>query len=274
MTGQFRRAGLDVEFVDTAAVGRSAVDALLGGRVDACVTSVRSVLAPNRAGGASRRARFAAVVHQRSPIAAIVPVDSELEVPADLTGRRLAASNYGWFLAEFEAALAAAGAGAPALVGVPAHDAQSPLRRGEVDMLASWSELVPWARRRSGVEVRSIAVGPPVYTTGVAVADGLADELAARLAAAVSAALAQPDEAVVAGLPECRRRAPSVPVADVLEEWARLRPNVVAEGGPGTMDAGRWAATVEWAVKTAGAAPVALDDVCRAGLLPADYAVA
>lgn len=265
--GVFARHGLDVEL---AVAPRRA---LADGDVDACVTTVRSLLSADD-GGFPAPARFIAVVHQRSPIAAMVAAGSELHRPADLGGRRLAVSRFGWFLAEFEAALTHAGVGLPALVAVPATDAQAPLRRGEVDMIASWSELVAWTRRRAGIAVRPVAVGPPVYTTGLAVTDTMPGEVAGRLRAAFAEALAQPRDAVAVGLAECGERAPQVPATDVLEEWDLLHPNVLSSAGPGTMTAARWSDTLDWAASFHGLARLAIEDLCRTELLVEDYAAA
>lgn len=263
----FTRHGLDIEL---AVAPRRA---LADGDIDACVTTVRSLLSADD-GAFPVPARFIAVLHQHSPIAAMVPVGSELRTPADLGGCRLAVSRFGWFLAEFEAALTHAGVGLPALVAVPATDAQAPLRRGEADMIASWSELVPWTRRRAGIAVRPVVVGPPVYTTGLAVSDRMTGPVAGRLRAAFAEALAQPRDAVAVGLAECGARAPLVPAADVLEEWDLLHPNVLSSAGPGTMTAARWSDTLDWAASFHGLARPTIEDLCRTEMLVEDYAAA
>lgn len=247
---------------------------VLDGRADACVTSVRALLAASGAAGRPVPARFLGVVHQRSPIAAMVRADSHLRQPRDLGGRRLAVSRFGWFLAEFEAALVHAGAGLPTLVPVPVDDAQSPLGRGEVDMIASWSELVPWARRRAGVDVRPVEIGPPVYTTGLVASDRMSGQRAARLTAALAEALAQPRAAVTAGLAGCAEGAPRVAAADVVEEWSRLAPNLSGPHGPATMTASRWAVTVDMVPLAPGTRRPELAEICRPELLAPDYAAA
>jgi len=244
---------------------------VLGGDADACVTGVRSLLAgsSDRAGPA---ARFVGVLHQRSPIAAMVRVESDLHRPSQLDGRRLAVCRLGWFLAEFQRALSDAAGATAALVPVPVDDAQAPLRRGEVDMIASWSELVPWARRRAGVAVRAVPIGPPVYTTGLVVHDRVPVEVATRLRDAFAEALGLQAETLAAGLAESARRAPRVPAGDVQEEWELLRVNAHHDGRAAAMRADRWSATLAWMADVHGTPRRAVDEVCRPELLAPDYA--
>ena len=210
-----------------------------------------------------------AVLHQRSPLAAFVAVDSPLRVPADLGGRRVAASTAPWFDLEYRAGLELLGVEPP--VRVPPHPSgeRLSLAAGDVDVIGSWAEAVAVIRRRAGLPVRAIPFGPPVYTTGLVADDSVPAGVVVRTVDALVDALHHQRRDPTAGLAELCRAHAGVDADAALEEWAVLDEYLFAGGRPTAMDEARWHATAEHATRTHGFPPVPLADLCRTELLRA-----
>lgn len=266
-SGLFARHGLDVELV--APVRRAPTGPVqpvpAGTAADFAVAGVHTVLASLHRGEPA--GRFVAVVHQRSPLAAFVAVDSVLRSPRDLAGRRVAASTVPWFDHEYRAGLAALGLEPGPVVAPHADGTRPSLATGEVDVIGSWAESVAPLRRRAGMAVRPIAFGPDVYTVGIVADASVPPAVAARMVRALSAAYVDQRRRPGTGLDELCRRFPSVPPADVVEEWSLLDPYIFAGGRPLAMERGRWSATIAHAAATHGFAPPVVADVCREALL-------
>lgn len=231
-----------MEILDPAP-GPENVRRVASGGADLCLTSVLHY-ARARAGHGDLPARFAAVVVQRSPMAALVAADSQITAPADLAARRVGAPDGSVFLREYEAALARLGIGRPTVVPVPYAEAPAALGRGEVDVVPDFIDLLPRVRRQSGIAVRGIPVGPEVYSSGLVAADRLPDDLVLRVRAAVVAALERQRREPQAGLQELARRYPDSDPADALEGWSLVEPNIFTGTEPGSMDASRWHSTL------------------------------
>ena len=203
-------------------------------------------------GGTTPPARFAAVVVRRNPMAGLVPEASELHTAADLAGRRVGAPPGSRLVAEYEAALAQAGIGAPALVPVEYMEAPAALARGEIEVVADFVDLVPRTRRLAGIPIRAVPVGPDVYASGLVVADRLPLEQARRLRDAVVAALHRQRLDPRSGLAELRRRYPEVDPDEALEGWSLAEPNIFTSDGVGHMDGPGWDAAVAFTAAAHG----------------------
>jgi hypothetical protein len=124
-SGLFAEQALEVEFVDmvtpsdgSLGAWSAMVGAVAEGDVDFALTSVANLLAGQTAADGGLAARFAAVFHQRNPIAALVAGDSTLHEVEDLESPKLAASA-SWLVQEFEGALTHLGLAPPTVVGPP-----------------------------------------------------------------------------------------------------------------------------------------------------------
>ena len=105
-------------------------------------------------------ARFAAVMVRRSPISVFVPVESDIVEPAHLSGRRVGGAV--WAMAEFTGGMAWLGLEPAAAVpmsrtsgGGLLQEACGMLGRREIDAVADYEDLLPRARRHSGLAVRT-----------------------------------------------------------------------------------------------------------------------
>lgn len=191
-------------------------------------------------------ARFVAVVLNRSPLAAFVREDSDIEVPAQLAGRRVAvAGRFRWVADEYDGALRLANVGRP--IRVPTDEAGSDLLgRGEVDVVTSWADIAPVIRRRAATAVRRIDVGPDVYTVGLVASDAVDDHLARRLTVAFGASLRLQRREPQLGIDAFHRAYPHLDAVDVAEAWTLLEPFVFDPHRPaGSMDAARWDETLD-----------------------------
>lgn len=236
------------------------------GQTDFTLTSVYYLLAARQQSRVGPGPRFVAVVHDRSPLAAFVPLDSPLRAAGDVGGRRVAASTAPWFDLEFQAALRALGLPPAVFVGPSPSGERASMVRGEVDIIGSWAEAIAVIRHRAEVPVRSIPLGPDVYATGLAAAGHVPDELARRMATAFAAALDQQRRHPSLGLDDLCRDHPRVDPAAALEEWDILTGYLRADG-PGRMRADRWQRTLDHVCATHGFSPAVAADVCREGLL-------
>ncbi|MGI8686218.1 MAG: ABC transporter substrate-binding protein [Acidimicrobiales bacterium] len=273
-SGLFADHGLDVELVGPArrAPAPAGRHASAGGEPappDFAVTAVQSAVGARVRRPHDRHPRFVAVVHQRSPLAAFVPVDSPLRWPSDLAGARVAASTAPWFDLEYRAALEALGLDPPVVVPARADGRRLSLADGEVEVIGSWDEAISVLRRRAGVPVRSIPFGPQVYTTGVVAQDHVSGDVVARMVEALRHAFEQQRANPELGLDDLCNRYKGVDRAGALEEWAVLDDYVFGTGQPLTMTDDQWEATVAHAARTYGLTPVAVGELCREELVGA-----
>ncbi len=154
-------------------------------------------------------ARYVAVLVGRSPICAFVPASSAIERPDQLSGRRVGGAV--WAMAEFVGAMSWLGL-APALVvptsrtsgGGLLQEACAMLVGERVDMVADFEDLLPRARRHSGMDLRSVPLGAEVYSSGLVAGDEVPDELVGRVCAAVRAALERQRRDPALEMPELR----------------------------------------------------------------------
>lgn len=273
-SGLFADHGLDVELVGPAprAPAPNGRHAPAGGEPappDFAVTAVQSAVGARVRRPHDRHPRFVAVVHQRSPLAAFVPIDSPLRWPSDLAGAKVAASTAPWFDLEFRAGLEALGLGPPVVVPARADGRRLSLADGAVEVIGSWDEAIAVLRRRAGVPVRSIPFGPQVYTTGVVAQDHVSGDVVARMVEALRDAFEQQRSNPELGLDDLCRRYHGVDRAGALEEWAVLDDYVFGTGQPLAMTDHQWEATVAHAVRTYGLTPVAVGEWCREELVGA-----
>lgn len=231
------------------------------------ITAVQSHLTAQATRPGRSRSRFVAVVHQRSPLAAFVAVESPLRWPSDLVGARVAASTAPWFDLEYRAGLEALGLGPPVVVPRRPDGQRLSLARGEVEVIGSWDEAIAVLRRRAGIPVRSIPFGPLVYTTGVVAGDHVPGEIASRMVDALRAAFERQRSDPELGLDEFCRRYPGLDRAGALEEWAVLDDYVFGAGQPLAMSDHQWEATIAHEVRTYGLTPMAVGEVARSELV-------
>lgn len=233
-----------MEILDPAP-GPDNVKRVSGGGADFCLTSVSHYLVA-RGEEADLAARFVAIVVQRSPMAALVPTESPLREPSDLPGCRVGAALDSRLVAEFQAGLSHLGLGPSLVVPVRYPDAPLVLARGEVDALPDFVDLLPRVRRQAVIGVRAVPLGLEVYASGLVAADRLSLDLVRSMRAAVSAALQRQRQDPEAGVAELRRRYPQVDVAEALEGWSLVEPNIFTGVEPGSMEVPRWQATITY----------------------------
>jgi ABC-type nitrate/sulfonate/bicarbonate transport system substrate-binding protein len=221
------------------------------GGADFCLTSVTHYLtARAQAGGQGSEeagdlaARFVSVIVRRSPMAALVPEDSQLFTPADLAGRRLGGPRESRLVAEFRAGMEELGLQPPELVVLDYGLAPAAMARGEADMVCDFVDLLPRVRRQAGVAVRAVPLGLDVYSSGLVAADRLPDELVGRMQAAIAAALEAQRDDPEAGLDELARRYPDADPLEALEGWELAAPNIFTGATPGSSDSDTWARTI------------------------------
>jgi ABC-type nitrate/sulfonate/bicarbonate transport system substrate-binding protein len=237
------------------------------GAADLAVGSVHGVLAASTRTGRPPKVRFAAVLHQRSPLAALVPIDSPRTTPADLAGARVVRSNAPWFDAEYRAGLEYLGLAPPVHVGPNPLGTRPSLARGEVDAVGSWEDGIAVIRERAGIPVRAIPFGPDVYTTGLLAADSVAPDVVERVVSAVAAALAALRRRPDLGVAELCARIPGVGPDRVAEEWGVLSRYLFGSVEPLVMRRDRWEATLRHAQRVQGFPPVDVARICREELL-------
>ena len=240
--GLFAEHGLNIEVLEPAD-GPANVLRVADGGSDACLTSVSYYLEA-RTFRQSVPARFCAVVMRRHPIAALVAADSRFQRPADLVGSRLGGMPDDHLVQQLCAAFGVLGLRAPSIVPMSYEDAPAALKRGEIDALADFVDLVPRTRRDAGIDIRAVPFNIDIYANGLVVADRVQDDVVDRLRTSVTAALRQQQNQPRAGLAELIDRYPELVAADVEEEWDLLEPNVFAGNNPGSMDEAGWTSTL------------------------------
>ena len=249
--GLFADAGIEIEFVDCVSTpGGSLLNwsamstAVAEGDADLALTSVAYHLGGQVAAEGRLAARFAAVFHQRNPIAALVRDDSPLRTAGDLARPTTTPTSRTWYIPELEAALDHLGLPRPAFVdGI--SDGIGALRDGQVDLLPGWVDMEP-SYSGDGLVVRAVPLaGEPVYTTGLVVADRLSSDLVIRvrdaLAAGYHAQRAHPE----LGIEALRRDRPNISAEHLSWAWSIFEPYAFAQE-PVAMDAERWRRTIDY----------------------------
>jgi ABC-type nitrate/sulfonate/bicarbonate transport system substrate-binding protein len=238
---------LDVELMEPAP-GPENVRRVAAGGSDFCLTSVAHYLKARYQSG-DLAARYAAVVVQRDPIAGLVAADSAITSPAQLAGARLGGPADSALVAAYQAGLDELGLARSVLVPLDYAKAPEALRRGEVDAVADYVDLVPRTRRQAGVPVRAVQLGLPFYSSGLVAADRLPAELVGTVCDAVVAALERQRDDPDGGVANLLERYPGVDSSDALEGWALGEPNIFTDVPVGSMEADRWAATIDFTAR-------------------------
>jgi len=217
------------------------------GGADFCLTGVTYYLFARQKAGAGLGARFAAVLHQRSPLAAIVAADSDIVRPEDLAGRRVARSEAtGWLPDELVATLAERGIDPPVIVPVAYGEPPKALGRGTVDMMATFLDTTSQQQPTSGIATRAVHVGGDIYASGLVAADRIPDDIVDRMVQAVRAAFEQQQRDPDRGVEQFCRRFPETAPERARETWDLLAPFVFAGPPVGSMEPARWEATIAW----------------------------
>ncbi len=269
--GLFAEQGLDVEFVDCARAPDWTLEgfavrpkAVAVGEADFALTSVAYVLAAQTELDGRLGARFAAMSHQRNPIAGIVRDDSEFERPSDLQGARAARWSIPWFAQEYAGALSYLGLDRSVIVDT--RDPDALLERREIDVIPMWVDMT-LNHADKGYAVRSIALDIETYATGLLAADRLSPELVTRMRDAFVAGYQLQLEQPELGIAAFRRRFPDISEQHIRDNWALFAPYAFDGGAPGAMHADRWETTIEHTAATHGLSPFPAERVYRPELL-------
>lgn len=263
--GLFAEHGLEVELRDPDG-GPENVRRVAEGDVDFCLTRVAHYLRATEQYG-RLRARFVAIVVQRSPMAALVRADSALHAPADLAGIRLGGPPDKGLVLEYQASLDELGVARSTLVPMDYREAWDALARGEVDAVADFVDIVPRLRRLAGVDVRAVPFGIEAYSSGLVAADRVPLDRVVEMRDAMVAALerqrANPEE----GVEQLTRRYPEIHPAAAVEGWELGVPNIFTDVPTGSMDADRWAFTLRFLGRAYGLVPPDPETVYRPELV-------
>lgn len=270
--GLFAERGLEVEFTGLAPVPdltlrgfSSRVKAVAAGEADFALSSVAFLLAAQDEAQGCLPARFAAICHRRNPLAGLVAAQSGLHEPGDLPGRRAASWSMAWFTQEYASALAHLGLGAPVLVETPG-DPDLALGRGEIDVIPIWIDMTQ-KYGKGGFPVRAIPLDIDVYSSGLVAADRLPLELVSRMRDAFVAGYDLQLEQPELGIAAFRRRFPDVSEEHIRTNWFVFERYAFGDAAPGSMDASRWEATIEYTAAAHGLSVPAGDRVYRPELL-------
>ena len=270
--GLFAEQGLEVEFVDCARApdwtlrGLSTrADAVAAGEADFALTSVAYLLAAQSEAGGDLPVRFAAVSHQRNPIVGVVRGDSRLVEPEDLAGARAARWSMPWYADEYAGALAYMGMGRPPMVET--ERAGTALGSGEVDVIPTWMDMTIAHRRDADFSIRTIPLDIEVYATGLVAADRLPPELVTRVRDAFVAGYELHRDEPELGIAAFRRRFPDISEEHIRANWELFEPYAFDGPTPGSMDADRWQATIDYTAVTHGLSTFSGEQVYRPELL-------
>lgn len=247
-SGIFAEHGLVVDILDPPPPpGSTNSHRVATGGAEFGLTGVTYFLFARKEAGDGLAARFVSVIHQRSPLGAIVADDSDIEGIADLPGRRIGRGALtGWLADECGQVLADRGLGAPVYVDLPHGDAPYALGRGEIDACATMVDTIGGIAVKGGLAVRGIELGLDLYSSGLIASDSVPSEVVGRMRAAVTAAFeaqrSDPDSAVA----EFCERFPDVAPPVARAGWDLLQPFAAVDAGTGAMRRARWATTIDW----------------------------
>jgi ABC-type nitrate/sulfonate/bicarbonate transport system substrate-binding protein len=269
--GLFAEHGIEVEFVDCVNTPGGSLEAwsamataVADGEADFALTSVAYLLAGQAAAEGRLATRFAAVLHQRNPLAALVASGSRLLTQDDLVDVKVAASG-SWYVQEMNAALEHLGLPPATMVDAPS-DVRAALRDGEIDLIPGWVDMSP-TYSRDGLEIRAIPLEVEAYATGLAAADRLAPELVARMRDALVAGYHLQREHPELGIDALRRRLPAISTEHLSTAWSVFEPYAFAGLGPLAMDAERWQRTIDYTSAAHGLPSLPAEQVYRQELL-------
>lgn len=256
MAGElFAAQDLDVELLDPPARnGLEAPARVAAGGSDFCLTSVTYFLLAQADAPAPFRARFGAVIYQRSALTAIVLDNGEITRAEDLSGRSMAWSPESdvWPGAEeYAAALADRRLDRPRPVRVVKEKAVTEVAHGRIDVLPRNANRVP-ALQAAGFPVTGIPLPADVYSTGLLVGDHVHPEVAFRARAALCDALEVQRAEPATGWRELSQEYPSADRAVTQAQWNALVPYIFSGVPVGTMEADKWAHTVSWLCRAHG----------------------
>lgn len=275
----FADHGIDVEFVDcvstpggTLEAWSAMVTAVADGEADFALTSVAYLLAGQSAADGELAARFAAVFHQRNPIAALVAGDSRLRSQDDLAGPKVVAGG-SWFVQELDGALTELGLDPLTVVDAP-PDLRAALGDGRIDLIPGWVDMPP-SYSRDGLEIRAVPLAIDAYATGLVAADRLALDLVTRMRDALAAGYELQREHPELGIDALRRRFPGISERHLRTAWSVFEPYAFDRHEPLVMDAERWQRTIDYTAATHGLPSLPAELVYRQELLtPAPSAAA
>jgi ABC-type nitrate/sulfonate/bicarbonate transport system substrate-binding protein len=257
--GLFAQHGLDVA-IDDPPGGPENILYVADGRRDACLTSVHHLLTATERQG-PLAARFVAIIVRRSPISALVPVDSPLTTAADLAGRRFVAGSDKPHTKEFLATLRHLGIEPPTQVA--GDDAGAALGRGDIDFIVEFADTVPRQSRLVGRRLRAIAVGLDIYSSGLLVGDAMPEPTVTALVETLVASLDAQRSEVGRGLPEMLQRYPDTVAAEALEGWQLVQPYIFTGEPTGSMRHDRWARTLQFLAEVRGLPVPAPESIYR-----------
>jgi ABC-type nitrate/sulfonate/bicarbonate transport system substrate-binding protein len=243
--GLFERHGLAVDLLEPASSGVDNIMRVADGGSDFTLTSVAyfvkaASLRPDLA------ARFAAVITQRSPMAAVVLEDSSIGSFDDLPAARVGGRGHGGLHTEYLGALAHLGFAPSPVVDVDYDDAPAALCDGTIDVMGDFVDLQPKIRRIAG-PVRALPFGIDVYASGLVAADRVPLELVQRVRDALIEALTQHRAAPELAVDALVARYPDVDPGDALEGWRLIEPLIFTERGVGSMTADGWQRSLDYA---------------------------
>lgn len=272
--GLFAERDLDVDLIPIVAApdrtlrGLSErVRAVADGRADLAFTSIAYFLSAQSDAGGALPARFAAVCHRRSPIAALVAADSDLHRSRDLAGRLATTRTLPWFVREYEAALERLGVEASVIVDTPSvGDPLEALARGDIDVIPTIIDMLP-VHARTGGPQRTIPLDIEVYGSGLVASERLPLELVQRVLDALGAGFELQRAQPQIGIAAYRHRFPQISEDHVRHSWSIFERYADAGPGLGDMDAERWQTTIDYTTAVHGLRPVAPETVYSAELL-------
>lgn len=263
--GLFERHGLAVDLLEPASSGEGNITRVAEGGADFTLTSV-SYFVKTAALRSDLAARFAAVITQRSPMAAVVLEGSPIDSLDDLPAARVGGRGHGGLHTEYLGALAHLGFAPSPVVDVDYDHAPGALRDGTIDVMGDFVDLVPKLRRVAG-PVRALPFGIDVYASGLVAADRLPLELVQRVRDALVDALTQHRAAPELAVDALVERYPDVDPDDALEGWRLIEPLIFTERAVGSMTVDRWERSVEYASHVHGVSRLEGDSVFRRELI-------
>jgi len=274
--GVFADQGLEVEFVGCAKAADYSLQgfttrpkAIAAGDADFGISSVAYLLAAQTELDGRLPVRFAAIAHQRNPIVGVVAAGSDLREPEDLPGRVAASWSIPWFTQEYAGALAYMGLGSPEIVDRTKQSSTNlddALDRGEIDVIPTWMDMTLYHTKPDLPPIRTIPLDIDVYTTGLVAADRLAPEVVSRFRDAWMAGYEIQMERPELGIAGFRRQYPKVSEEHIRANWA-LFEQYAFDSTPGSMDADKWQATIEYTATTHGLSELSGDCLYRPELL-------
>lgn len=259
--GLFAQHGLDVA-IDDPPGGPENILYVADGRRDACLTSVHHLLTATQSNGGPLAARFVAIIVRRSPIAALVPLDSPLQKPADLAGRRYGGSPDGAHTKEFVATLARLGIDPPIQIAGDDGGGEA-LAHGDADFFIEYVDTVPRHSRLLGMRLRAIPVGLDIYSSGLVVGDTMPAPTVTALVDTLVASLEQQRAEGGRGLQELLARYPDTVAAEALEGWQLVQPYIFTGEAAGSMRSGAWARTLQLLAEARGLPVPAPESIYR-----------